>query len=110
MGYFGPMPRKSPPPARSSVATLRALAHPPHDQAAPALPFTPTVVVASLDARLDFIPVPRGTKRLNGLTELKQRTFIQLHAGSGSVAMEAQAIGTTNSAMLSLRCFRSSSF
>lgn len=73
------------------------------------MPFTPTVIQASLDARLDFIPVPRGTKRLNVLTELKQRTFIQLLADSGSATMEAKAIGTTNSAMYSLRCFRSSS-
>ena len=104
MGYFSPTPRKSPPPAQASAATFPALAHPPHDQAAPALPLTPAAIEARLDARLDFIPVPRCTKRWNGLTELKQRTFIQLLADSGSVTMAAKAIGTT-----SLGCFRSSS-
>ena len=67
------------------------------------------MIEASLDAQLDFIPVPRGTKQWNGLTELRQRTFIQLLADSGSVTMAAKAIGTATSAMYSLRCFRSSS-
>jgi len=57
----------------------------------------------ALDARLEFTPVPRATKRWNGLTELKQRTFIQLLADSGSVTMAAKAIGTTTSAMYGLR-------
>jgi hypothetical protein len=57
----------------------------------------------ALDARLEFTPVPRATKRWNGLTDLKQRTFIQLLADSGSVTMAAKAIGTTTSAMYGLR-------
>jgi hypothetical protein len=84
------MPRKSPPPAPA----LPAL---------PARPATPKQIEASLDARLEFTPVPRATKRWNGLTELKQRTFIQLLADSGSVTMAAKAIGTTTSAMYGLR-------
>lgn len=75
----------------------------------PALPLTPAVIEASLDPGLTSPPVPRGTKRWNGLTEFKRRTFIQLLADSGSVTMAAKAIGTTTSAMYSLRCFRSSS-
>lgn len=71
--------------------------------ALPALPATPTTIEGDLDARLNFTPVPRGAKRWNGLTELKQRTFIQLLADSGSVTMAAKAIGTTTSAMYSLR-------
>lgn len=97
------MPRKSPPPAHASTATLPALARPPHNQAALALPLTPAVIEASLDARLHFTPVPREAKRWNGLTDLKQRTFIQLLADSGSVTMAANAIGTSTSAMYSLR-------
>lgn len=58
---------------------------------------------SDLDARLDFTPVPRATKRWNGLTALKQRTFIQLLADCGSVTMAAKAIGTTTSAMYGLR-------
>jgi hypothetical protein len=68
----------------------------------PPLP-TPALIEGSLDARLDFTPVPRATKRWNGLTDLKQRTFIQLLADSGSVTMAAKAIGTTTSAMYGLR-------
>jgi len=85
------LPPSSPPPS------LLALSAP------PARPATPKQIEASLDARLDFTPVPRGTKRWNGLTELKQRTFIQLLADSGSVTMAAKAIGTTTSAMYGLR-------
>jgi hypothetical protein len=61
------------------------------------------LIEGSLDARLDFTPVPRATKRWNGLTDLKQRTFIQLLADSGSVTMAAKAIGTSPSAMYGLR-------
>jgi hypothetical protein len=68
----------------------------------PPLP-APAMIEASLDARLAFTPVPRGTKRWNGLTELKQRSFIQLLADSGSVTMAAKAIGATTSAMYNLR-------
>jgi hypothetical protein len=71
--------------------------------ALPAPPVTPSRIEANLDARLEFTPVPRGAKRWNGLTELKQRTFIQLLADSGSVTMAAKAIGTSTSAMYSLR-------
>ena len=85
--------KKSPPPASP----------PPSLPALPARPATPKQIEASLDARLDFTPVPRATKRWNGLTELKQRTFIQLLADSGSVTMAAKAIGTTTSAMYGLR-------
>jgi hypothetical protein len=83
--------KKSPPP---SLPALPAL---------PARPATPNQIEASLDARLDFTPVPRATKRWNGLTDLKQHTFIQLLADSGSVTMAAKAIGTSPSAMYTLR-------
>ena len=83
--------KKSPPP---SLPALPAL---------PARPATPNQIEASLDARLDFTPVPRAAKRWNGLTDLKQRTFIQLLADSGSVTMAAKAIGTSPSAMYTLR-------
>ncbi len=85
--------KKSPPPASP----------PPSLPALPARPATPKQIEASLDARLEFTPVPRATKRWNGLTELKQRTFIQLLADSGSVTMAAKAIGATTSAMYGLR-------
>lgn len=83
--------KKSPPP---SLPALPAL---------PARPATPNQIEASLDARLDFTPVPRAAKRWNGLTDLKQHTFIQLLADSGSVTMAAKAIGTSPSAMYTLR-------
>ena len=84
-------------------APASAMASAPALPALPARPITPAVIEASLDARLDFTPVPRGTKRWNGLTDLKQRTFIQLLADSGSVTMAAKAIGTSTSAMYGLR-------
>ncbi len=76
-----------------------------------ALSFTPPLtppqtaqsIEASLDARLSFTPVPRRAKRWNGLTPLKQRTFIQNLADSGSETMDANSIGTSTSAMYSLR-------
>lgn len=71
--------------------------------ALPAPPVTPSRIEANLDARLEFTPVPRETKRWNGLTALKQRTFIQWLADSGSVTMAAKAIGTSPSAMYTLR-------
>ena len=51
----------------------------------------------------DFTPVPRATKRWNGITALKQRTFIDNLAGSGCVTMAASSIGTSTSAMYQLR-------
>ena len=69
----------------------------------PASPPTPAMVEASLDAGLDFTPVSRATKRWNGINALKQSTFIQLLADSGSVTMAAKAIGTSPSAMYTLR-------
>lgn len=88
--------KKSPPPS-SPPPSLLALSAP------PTRPSSTAALEASLDARLEFTPVPRATKRWNGLTELKQRTFIQLLADSGSVTMAAKAIGTTTSAMYGLR-------
>jgi hypothetical protein len=93
IGYFIQMTKKRPPPALPAHS-LPAL---------PAPPVSPSRIEATLDARLEFTPVPRGTKRWNGLTELKQRTFIQLLADSGSVTMAAKAIGTSSSAMYNLR-------
>lgn len=92
------MTKKLPPPDLTPPALP---AHP--LPALPAPPVTPSRIEANLDARLEFTPVPRGAKRWNGLTELKQRTFIQLLADSGSVTMAANAIGTSTSAMYSLR-------
>ena len=63
----------------------------------------PATIEASLNARLAFTPVPRATRRWNGLTPLKQETFIQNLADSGSVAMAAKSIGTSTSAMYNLR-------
>jgi hypothetical protein len=87
------MTKKLPPPALPAHL-LPAL---------PAPPVSPSRIEATLDARLEFTPVPRGTKRWNGLNQLKQRTFIQLLADSGSVTMAAKAIGTSSSAMYNLR-------
>ena len=64
---------------------------------------TAATIEASLNARLSFTPVPRATKRWNGLTPMKQETFIQNLADSGSVAMAAKSIGTSTSAMYNLR-------
>lgn len=75
---------------------------PPTNLPAP-LPATPTAIEASLNARLSFTPVPRRAKRWNGLTPLKQQTFIQNLADSGSVTMAANSIGTSTSAMYNLR-------
>jgi hypothetical protein len=94
IGYFRRMTQKKSPPPSSPPPSLPAL---------PTRPATPKQIEASLDARLEFTPVPRATKRWNGLTDLKQRTFIQLLADSGSVTMAAKAIGTTTSAMYGLR-------
>jgi hypothetical protein len=75
---------------------------PPTNLPAP-LPATPAAIEASLNARLAFTPVPRRAKRWNGLTPLKQQTFIQNLADSGSVTMAANSIGTSTSAMYNLR-------
>jgi hypothetical protein len=50
-----------------------------------------------------FTPVPRQTKRWNGITAAKQRRFIAHLAGCGSVTMAASAIGTSPSALYQLR-------
>ena len=68
----------------------------------------PSAVILSpedviLDPNLDFIPVPRATKRWNGITELKQRTFIANLAGCGSITMAANSIGASTSALYTLR-------
>jgi hypothetical protein len=51
----------------------------------------------------DFTPVPRATKRWNGITDQKQHAFIANLAGSGCVKMAADSIGTSTSAMYQLR-------
>jgi hypothetical protein len=68
-------------------------------------PITPSVIVAedTLPPELDFIPVPRLAKRWNGITAQKQRHFMAQLAGSGSVAMAANAIGVSTSALYQLR-------
>lgn len=58
---------------------------------------------AALPAPYAFVPVPRGTKRWNGITAEKQRRFIAHLAGCGSVTMAARAIATSSSAMYQLR-------
>ncbi|MBL0924269.1 MAG: hypothetical protein IBJ12_07360 [Sphingomonadaceae bacterium] len=60
-------------------------------------------IEASLDARLAFTPVPRRTKRWNGLTPLKQRTFIANLASCGSVEMAAASVGASDTAFYALR-------
>lgn len=52
---------------------------------------------------LEFTPVPRGTRRWNGINAIKQRAFIAHLAECGSVTMAALAIGTSTSAMYQLR-------
>ncbi|MEP7348540.1 MAG: hypothetical protein ABI668_01160 [Sphingorhabdus sp.] len=59
--------------------------------------------VALLDHALDFTPVPRQSKRWNGITDQKQRVFIDNLAGSGCVKMASDSIGTSSSAMYQLR-------
>lgn len=57
----------------------------------------------ALPAPFAFAPVPRGSKRWNGITAEKQRRFIAHLAGCGSVTMAARAIATSPSAMYQLR-------
>ena len=57
----------------------------------------------ALDPMLDFTPVPRATKRWNGITDQKQRVFIDSLAGSGCVKMASNSIGTSTGAMYQLR-------
>lgn len=64
----------------------------------PPLPAHPVPVEA-----FAFTPVPRATKRWNGITDQKQRVFIDNLAGSGCVKMAADSIGTSTSAMYQLR-------
>ena len=81
----------------------KKLSAPPTSAVAKAMADKPAVTETSLNARLAFTPVPRATKRWNGLTPLKQETFIQNLADSGSVTMAANSIGTSTSAMYHLR-------
>lgn len=64
---------------------------------------TPTTIEASLNDRLAFTPVPRATKRWNGLTPLKQQTFIDNLASCGCVEMAAASVGASDSAFYQLR-------
>ena len=56
-----------------------------------------------LGPSLEFTPVPRATKRWNGITDLKQRVFIDNLAASGCVKMASDSVGTSTSAMYTLR-------
>lgn len=56
-----------------------------------------------LPPSLAFTPVPRRTKRWNGLTELKQRTFIANLASCGCVEMAAASVGASDAAFYTLR-------
>ncbi len=97
------MTRSAPPatPAPSAIQALPAPSQPtPHANTEPG---TEPNTEPSPDARLSFTPVPRLTKRWNGLTPLKQRTFIETLANCGSVDMAARAIATSDSALYQLR-------
>lgn len=52
---------------------------------------------------LAFTPVPRKTKRWNGLTALKQRTFIANLVSCGCVEMAAASVGASDAAFYTLR-------
>lgn len=52
---------------------------------------------------IEFTPVPRATKRWNGITAQKQRVFMDNLAASGCVKMASDSIGTSTSAMYTLR-------
>lgn len=71
----------------------------------PATPETPTpaTIEASLNDRLSFTPVPRRAKRWNGLTPLKQETFINNLASCGCVEMAAASVGASDTAFYNLR-------
>lgn len=56
-----------------------------------------------LPPELEFTPVPRRTKRWNGITATKQRQFIVNLAATGAVKMAAASIATSPSAMYQLR-------
>ena len=52
---------------------------------------------------IEFTPVPRAAKRWNGITAMKQRVFMDNLAASGCVKMASDSIGTSTSAMYTLR-------
>ena len=76
---------------------------PPQTNLPAPLPATPATIEASLNARLAFTPVPRRAKRWNGLTPLKQQTFIDNLASCGCVEMAAASVGASGSAFYQLR-------
>lgn len=67
----------------------------------------PTAIILSEDVELPpclaFTAVPRRAKRWNGLTELKQHTFIANLASCGCVEMAAASVGSSGSAFYQLR-------
>ena len=73
----------------------------PPDGAEP--PPTAASCVANLPEDLRFTPVPRRAARSNGLTPDRQRVFIALLAGCGSVLTACKAIGCSSPAMYHLR-------
>jgi hypothetical protein len=70
----------------------------PQPEPTPAV-FTPD----ELPPELAFTPVPRKKQRSNGITPLKQATFIMHLVGCGNVEMAAKAVGVSDSAFYQLR-------
>lgn len=60
-------------------------------------------MTGELPPELEFTPVPRHSKRWDGINPLKQRHFIAQLAASGSVTMAAKCIGISSSALYQLR-------
>ena len=66
-------------------------------------PRLPALPEPDLPEELAFTPVPRKTKRWNGITPTKQRIFIDNLAGCGCVKMAANSIGASDGALYQLR-------
>ena len=66
-------------------------------------PRLPALPEPNLPEELAFTPVPRKTKRWNGITPTKQRIFIDNLAGCGCVKMAANSIGASDGALYQLR-------
>lgn len=63
----------------------------------------PPLQEVELPPALAFTPVPRRTKRWNGLTPLKQRAFIANLASCGCVEMAGASVGSSGAAFYTLR-------
>lgn len=87
--------------ADSENPAASAWQHAPHDEADS--DDARAVFRSDLPPDLQFTPVPRQTKRSNGFTPERQRTFIAMLAATGSVTTACSAIDCSTHAIYKLR-------